>query len=267
MKRWFLAAASGLLVSCVHPHVSLKNYTRVEDFTPTHARWLNEHCELMETMATTLPGSVGSMGGDRGNYLMRVGTSHGPLYSDNSSTTFAASLLYACSEPTPWPREDGALVRRYYKHGVESGAAQAVSCIATERPTRKFQIVTPGDGAAPTATSYARYRLTPVVVIPPGREREAADWGVVAGPRGSWVAANHVLCSTFRDALLKLRVGGKARAAAAKYDPSLMVEFKVAGNVIRVPAPETGPDMLEYDVELLEVGDVNLLYQQVGFTP
>lgn len=266
MKRWGLAVAGLLLASCYHPYVPLKNYTRAEDFTPDHARWLNEHCELMETMAAGLPGSIGLAGGDRGNYLMRVGVTHGELYADNSSNEFVASILYACSEPTPWPREDGGLVRLFYKYGVESGAAQAVTCTATERPARQFQIVTPGDGAAPTTTSYAKYRLTPVVVIPPDRQQEAAEWGVVAGPRGSWVAANHVLCSTFRDALLKLRVGGKARVAAAKHDPSQAAVVMWKGIEIHIPEPETGPDMLEYDVELLELGDVNLLYDQVGFT-
>lgn len=253
MKRWFMLAGCLSAVACSVPFVPLKDYTRTEDFTPGHARWLNAHCQLMDTTTTTLRG--GGLHGDRGNYLMHVGQFRGPVYDDGSSILFEASLVYACSEPTPWPREDRALVRQYYEDGLHSPQMARCSGAPFERPVQPFRIVEPGTGAAPTKESYAKYRVTPVVVIPPARQKEADEWGVVAGPQGSWVAANHILCSSFRDALMKLKVGGKAHVTITKPESNKIYNVEV------------GPDMLEFDVELLALGDVKLLYEQVGLTP
>lgn len=249
MKRYSLVISclALSLASCAHPFVPLTVYTRTENYNLEHARWLNAHCDLLGL-------NRGEISIDLGNYMQTVGEER-QVFIDGSSLLQETSMIYACEEPIPWPREDGDFVRANYKNGMESGASYATRCagIYGERAKATFEVVEAGSGAAPTAESYARYRVTPVVVIPSDKQAEAEEWGVTAGKRRSWVTANHIPCSNFRDALLKLKVGGKAHVSALTGKKGMMSEVKAG-------------DMFEWDVELLELGTVDLLLKEVGLT-
>jgi hypothetical protein len=235
-------------VGCYRPFVPLKSYTRTEDFNLDHARWLHAHCDVVGISRMMDP-TIGLLPGDRGNYMQLIGEDN-DVFADGSVLVEKAAVVYACTEPTPWPREDGSLVRYYHQRGLDDAAA-ATRCTNApyERRIAKFQVTEPGSGTTPTSESYVRYRVTPVVVIPATKAKEAEEYGITAGSRHSWVTANHVLCSDFREALLKLKPGGKAHVSSATY-----------GRLM----PDESVDMLEWDVELLELGSVDLLMQQVG---
>lgn len=247
---WMLGALALSQLACVGPYVPLRGYTRTEAYDLEHMRWLNAHCDLTEINESYL---LGNVSGDQGNYAVYLGVSQADTAQLGRPADMHAMMVYACPEPTPWPREDGDMVRTYHKNGVKAGLP-VLRCTNNDQEKASFEILSPGSGTAPTGEDYVRYRISPSVVIPPGRVKEAADWGLTAGKRRSWETANHIFCSQFRNALIQLKPGGKARVTALN-------EAALANT------PSENRSMFEWEIELLEVGTVNLLYQQVGYRP
>jgi hypothetical protein len=256
-----LGVASLFSTACVGKHVPLHAYTRSEQFSLEHARWLNRHCDLIQVAS---PADAGNISNDVGNFALELGDDQGKPFFDGSRAQTRPSLVYVCDQPTPWERKDTAKVRYYHEQGLKSGdwslkcpAALPSSAHAT------FEVISPGSGPEPSAESYVRYRISPRVVIPHGREKEAEEWGVVAGPKRAWETANHLHCSLFYDALSRLKVGGKAHVSALNRDA-----LGLKPNDPMEPLFHTlPPGMLEWDIELLEIGTVDLLYKQVGYSP
>jgi hypothetical protein len=259
----FLAGVSVLaLAGCYKPITTLKDYTRTEAYDSEKARWLYEHCDLMQT--THFP--QGIMGSDRGKtapdlgtYVEVVGVAEiGAPQAKEFKVPVNVGLVWACDQPTPWPREDAQEVQSYWTEGRKTpGEAVMTTCTGPfeKRPEATFTIQAPGSGELPTDKSFVRYTVKPVVVIPPARQAEADAMGVTPGPRKAWEGANHVLCSRFRDALLALRPGGQAHVSAVGvFNPQ-----GVHPGYLTEP-----PQMLEWDVKLEEVGNVDLLLRHHG---
>jgi hypothetical protein len=251
-----LNAALALLAVCVtagcaHQAPAVSHYARAENWTNERALWLQTHCQLVRPVATKEPGveTTGPIPWESYWQLIDVDVA--------ASTPEWAALAYACPNPPPWPREDGERVSELY--ALAHDGNDLTKCDADGNPSNyepqftfdlpedtkpTISIVTPGTGAAPTADSYVRVRLHRMdAPTATGQDKQPVH-APIPFEYVPFERVAHLSCiPTWKDTLLKLRVGGRARMTPP------------TTGLFPVPSSE---------IELLDVGDESAFRESLG---
>lgn len=245
-----VGAAIGVL-GCSRPPPAISHYVRAEPWTAAHAAWLQSNCQLQRPVASPEPG-VEELSVPWETYwqLLEVDVS--------SSVPSSAALAYACPKPPPWPRTDGEHVQQLYNY-AHQGSLDLTKCDAEGRaanyesefdfgsdpppPRPTVTILEPGQGPAPGPDSYVRIQLRSLEVGVSDDGKKGPAHAPIPFTYVPLERVTHMTCvPDLKDALLKLRAGGRAR-----------LTFAAGG------APSR-------EIALLEVGDESLFRRYLGLS-